>query len=181
MARRSVILVAAVLASDCRFASATVTEPPKASEPAITCASDQMQFHGKCVERDQCCDDTLCPAGTVFEFVREPRCVPCPDAETQSGAAYCAGAKVDEVDKQLNALYRDLLNNFPAEQQRLKTAERMWVVFRDRFCEAYAGICKAAVLKRKVFSANASLPRRVDSSTDYRTYVKNGRSQKGTT
>ena len=148
--RLPIVVAAILLTQGSRSDSATTasTIPP---EPIVNCPSGQTAFHGKCVEKDECCDDALCPVGSVFEFVKEPKCVPCSDAETQSGAAYCAGAQVEEADRQLTLTYRELIDKFPSEQQRLKVAERVWIAFRDKFCAAYAGFYKGGSVEREVF------------------------------
>jgi uncharacterized protein YecT (DUF1311 family) len=114
---------------------------PAMSAPASTkrvCPAGSVSFHGRCVDKDQCCEESLCPAGTVFEFVREPACVPCSDAETQAGASFCAQRTASTADSDLNRTYKSLLAQYPEQETRLKGAERAWIAFRDKFCEMAA-------------------------------------------
>ena len=110
-----------------------------------------MLFHGKCVEKDQCCEEDLCPTGTVFEFAKTPKCVPCPQAETESGASYCAGQTATDADRELNEVYASMLKEFPLERRPLKEAEHAWVAFRDKLCQAQADTYKGGSMEREIF------------------------------
>jgi uncharacterized protein YecT (DUF1311 family) len=86
----------------------------------------------------------------VFEFVKDPTCVLCADAKTQSGASYCAAQELGQADKDLNSTYETLLESFPKKQEQLKEAERAWIAFRDRFCAAFAGSYEGGSVEREV-------------------------------
>lgn len=110
-----------------------------------------MAFRGKCVERDECCDEDLCPAGTVFEFVKLPKCVPCAQAETESGSSYCAAHSATDADRELNELYASLVKEFPSGRRPLREAEHAWVAFRDKLCRAQADTYKGGSMEREIF------------------------------
>jgi uncharacterized protein YecT (DUF1311 family) len=102
------------------------------------CAPDEVLFHGKCLSRNECCDETLCPAGTVLEFVDKPACVPCASARTQQAMNVCVNGEYKKADAQLNTDYKKLLADFPDQARYLREAQRAWVPFRDRLCDAMA-------------------------------------------
>lgn len=134
------------------------------AQPAIKCPAGQTPFKGKCFSRYECCDESVCPAGTVFEFQDQPKCVPCAKAATQKGIEMCTGGDLDTVDARLNAEYKKMMAEFAPELTReLREAERAWVVFRDKFCRAKAALyeggsiqgqilldCKAAETRRQL-------------------------------
>lgn len=128
--------------------SSTASEGSSGSNS--TCGESKVAFRGRCVEQDQCCEEDLCPSGTVFEFVKAPRCVPCAQAETESGAAYCAARSSTDADLELNQVYASLVKGFPSERRVLKDAERAWIVFRDKLCEAQANTYKGGSMEREI-------------------------------
>ena len=123
---------------------------PEGATANSTCTDGKVAFRGRCVEKDQCCEEDLCPAGSVFEFVKVPKCVPCSDAETQSGASYCAANRATDADRNLNVLYASLAEKFPSERRRLKEAERAWIAFRDKLCEAHAGMYTGGSIEKEI-------------------------------
>lgn len=54
---------------------------------------------------------------------------------------FCARHRYDVADKTLNQVYRDSMAKLPdkAAQQRLRDAQRAWMVFRDKDCLAQTG------------------------------------------
>jgi uncharacterized protein YecT (DUF1311 family) len=105
--------------------------PPK-------CTQDEVLFHGKCLSHNECCDEAVCPAGTVLEYQDNPACVPCASARTQLGMNFCVSAEYRKVDAQLNADYKKLLADFPKLARNLRETQRVWVPFRDKLCDAMA-------------------------------------------
>jgi uncharacterized protein YecT (DUF1311 family) len=91
------------------------------------------------VEKDECCDVALCPAGTVFQFKGEPECLPCGKATGQMQINFCEIQAAERSDDELNAAYSKLSADFPTQQSRLKAAERAWITFRNKLCDAYSG------------------------------------------
>ncbi|MCW5200015.1 DUF1311 domain-containing protein [Desulfobulbus sp. F1] len=60
-------------------------------------------------------------------------------ARTQGDLNDCAGMEFKEVDKKLNALYQEILTEYADDQkfiEKLKTAQRAWLLFRDAEMEA---------------------------------------------
>jgi len=165
-----VAVVVATLLGGKSVSSLAATSGKQLTPEQPACETGKVAFRGKCVEKDECCVDDLCPAGMVFEFVRTPTCVPCAEAQTQSGAAYCAGREVDDADKQLNRIYQELVDRFPSERPRLKVAERTWITFRGKFCEAEAGIYKGGSLEKQVFGGCLAREtrRQIDRLTELR-------------
>jgi uncharacterized protein YecT (DUF1311 family) len=61
---------------------------------------------------------------------------PCADAQTQSEMNQCAYEEYKKADAELNKTYQQLLPKLEAaRQERLKTAQRAWIAFRDADCE----------------------------------------------
>lgn len=118
---------------------AATAQPTGPKSGGAACRQPQVEFHSVCVEPGDCCDSSLCSAGEVFEFVKAPKCTPCAEARTQAGISYCAANAAATGNGELTALYKTLVEKFPAERERLQAAERAWMVFRDRFCDARAG------------------------------------------
>src|SRR4051794_21286846 len=114
----------------CLLSSASGARPgaPDGGRPkSQPCAEGEVDFHGQCIAKDECCREDVCPSGTVLEFVKEPLCVPCSEAQTQSGASYCASQDVVRADKDLNATYGAIVESFPEKRVPLKEAERAWI------------------------------------------------------
>jgi uncharacterized protein YecT (DUF1311 family) len=132
-------------------------------QPPAKCPAGQTSFKGKCVSKGDCCED-VCPAGTVFEFRDKPACVPCAKAEMQMAINDCAIGELQAADAKLNAEYKKMMGEFSPELTKtLREAERAWVVFRDKLCEARAAAyeggsiqpqmltqCKTAETRRQV-------------------------------
>jgi uncharacterized protein YecT (DUF1311 family) len=133
------------LYSLCFLASLAVVGSPAAA-PA-RCGPGEVLFHGKCVAPNECCDETLCPAGTVLEFQKAPRCVPCADAATQQGMNFCRAADLRKADATLNADYKKLLADFPELAKGVRETERLWVQFRDKLCDTTAVLYEGGSLQ----------------------------------
>jgi len=59
----------------------------------------------------------------------------CTKATVQIELDYCANRDFEAADKRLNVLYRTLFDRSdPKRRERLKAAERKWIVYRDRDC-----------------------------------------------
>ena len=64
---------------------------------------------------------------------------PCADAQDQNAMNRCAQEEYKKADAQLNKAYQQLLAKLEtAYQEKLKTAQRAWLVFRDAHCECEA-------------------------------------------
>ena len=75
----------------------------------------------------------------------------CIDPQTQMEMSYCAHADYEDADKELNAVWPDVVaaarqsDEYVAEQARsmgvpttleaLRSAQRAWIIFRDAQCE----------------------------------------------
>ena len=52
--------------------------------------------------------------------------------QTQAGLSACAAVELDAAERALNATYRELMSKLaPADQVRLREAERSWVDWRE--------------------------------------------------
>jgi uncharacterized protein YecT (DUF1311 family) len=70
------------------------------------------------------------------EAVRKPSCA---DAATQADMNSCAKAEYDKADAELNRVYQQALQSLaPDHQERLRTAQRAWITFRDADCDCEA-------------------------------------------
>jgi uncharacterized protein YecT (DUF1311 family) len=127
-------------------------DSPKTSNERTRCPVGKTAFNGACVEQGQCCEPSVCPAGTVLEFFDKPTCVPCKDVATQSSASYCARQEADRMDYELNSAYRALTRDFPSERSSLKSAESAWIAFRDKFCAAFSGTYRGGTMEAELFS-----------------------------
>ena len=63
---------------------------------------------------------------------------------------FCADNQADDADKALNVLYRKLSDRFPSQRARLKNAEHAWIQFRDKLCEAFAGMYEGGSMQPQV-------------------------------
>lgn len=67
--------------------------------------------------------------------------VTCGEKTSTGQITDCILAAAERWDKRLNAAYQKLMVQQPPEQQqRLRTAERAWVQFRDANCDYYINI-----------------------------------------
>jgi uncharacterized protein YecT (DUF1311 family) len=56
----------------------------------------------------------------------------CPDASTTVEMQACLGKRYEAADRALNHVYKQLMGKLePARQEKLRAAQRAWVVFRD--------------------------------------------------
>ena len=78
----------------------------------------------------------LSPAFAAGAATDDPfKNVDCKTARVQMELNYCADRDFKSADRKLNALYRKLLDGGDSrEQERLKTAERNWLAYRDSEC-----------------------------------------------
>jgi uncharacterized protein YecT (DUF1311 family) len=133
------------------FSSASISRAGSTGPSrVVTCHPEEVLFKGTCVARSECCVENVCPLGMVFEFIDEPLCVPCSETRTQSAASYCASKRVIASDQALDGAYRDLLQKYPQQGERLRGIKQAWVAFRDQFCEAYAARYKGGTAEREV-------------------------------
>ncbi|RUW68199.1 lysozyme inhibitor LprI family protein, partial [Mesorhizobium sp. M1E.F.Ca.ET.063.01.1.1] len=59
----------------------------------------------------------------------------CAAAKTQAELATCTAKDAASADTALNAVYKGLSGRLaPADQQRLRDAQRAWIPFRDKEC-----------------------------------------------
>jgi uncharacterized protein YecT (DUF1311 family) len=62
-------------------------------------------------------------------------------AETQMDMNSCAASKADATDKEMNRLYRKLLESYKADQKavaRFRVAQRAWLKYRDAQLATYS-------------------------------------------
>ncbi|HLO84286.1 MAG TPA: lysozyme inhibitor LprI family protein [Nostocaceae cyanobacterium] len=60
----------------------------------------------------------------------------CNNPQTQAEITQCAGLSLQNADKKLNQVYKQLLPKLPkSRQQKLITAQQAWIKFRDSSCE----------------------------------------------
>lgn len=60
----------------------------------------------------------------------------CRDPQTQGEMTRCAGEDYARADRELNAVYARVRAALPTEElERLKAAQRAWIVSRDADCE----------------------------------------------
>lgn len=61
---------------------------------------------------------------------------PCEDAQNQQEMNRCAAEEYKKADAELNKAYQQLLPKLEApHKEKLKVAQRAWVVFRDAHCD----------------------------------------------
>ncbi|MEW4449699.1 lysozyme inhibitor LprI family protein [Qipengyuania sp. JC766] len=64
---------------------------------------------------------------------------PCPDATSTVEMANCFSAALEDADAELNATYKTLMSALDDEEKAaLRAAQRAWITYRDRACEAEA-------------------------------------------
>jgi len=90
--------------------------------------------------------------------------IDCAAAKTQADLATCTANDAASADTALNAVYKALAGRLaPADQKRLREAQRAWIPFRDKECSfrtrPYAdgsvyssliGVCKAELTKARL-------------------------------
>ena len=65
------------------------------------------------------------------------KCMASPDGQSTMGMIGCIGDELKIQDARLNQTYRKAMDGLtPGEKDRLKTAQRAWVAFRDADCSA---------------------------------------------
>ncbi len=64
----------------------------------------------------------------------------CDDATTQQEMNACAGEGYQAADKELNTTYDEIMGRLDGDSKdRMKTAQRAWIRFRDAECEFVSG------------------------------------------
>ncbi|MAM59054.1 MAG: hypothetical protein CMN25_17205 [Salinicola sp.] len=64
----------------------------------------------------------------------------CDDATTQQEMNACAGEGYQAADKALNTTYDEIMGRLDGDsRERLKTAQRAWIEFRDAECDFVSG------------------------------------------
>ena len=64
----------------------------------------------------------------------------CPEAMTTVEMQACLQRRYKEADKALNGIYKQLMAKLePARQEKLRAAQRAWILFRDASAEFEAG------------------------------------------
>ncbi|OLO05309.1 lysozyme inhibitor LprI family protein [Salinicola socius] len=64
----------------------------------------------------------------------------CDEATTQQEMNTCAGEGYQAADKELNTTYGEIMGRLDSDSKnRLKTAQRTWIKFRDAECEFVSG------------------------------------------
>ena len=116
---------------------------PAASPASPSCEAGEGTWGTECVARDSfLVGPANCTDGIVLftEKMKAPECVSCegdldlPEAPMD----FCAGVRRGKRDAQLNALYQDILAEFPARKIELRDGERAWIKRRDAKCEKEA-------------------------------------------
>ncbi|MEB3831554.1 lysozyme inhibitor LprI family protein [Phormidium sp. CCY1219] len=65
----------------------------------------------------------------------------CNNPQTQSEMNACAARNWQSADRELNQVYQTLTPNLsPSRRQKLVTAQRRWIEFRDAECEFYSSL-----------------------------------------
>lgn len=68
-----------------------------------------------------------------------PNYRPCGDAPSTLAILACVQEKAETADRRLNAAYRALRERIdPAQSQKLREAQRLWIRYRDANCAFYA-------------------------------------------
>ena len=78
-----------------------------------------------------------CLAIAFNAYAQQPQCV---RAGSQSQMVACAGEDVEAADKELNSVYKALLQCASHDKlfiDRLRAAQRLWIQFRNAELEAY--------------------------------------------
>jgi uncharacterized protein YecT (DUF1311 family) len=103
------------------------------------CKPGQTNFRGVCVSQDECCIESLCPLGEIFEFFDSPKCVPCEAASTTRSLAECAKNDEKRSLEAVDVAYKELLLKHPSQAKRLEVGRRAWAEFVDSWCGAESG------------------------------------------
>jgi uncharacterized protein YecT (DUF1311 family) len=75
-------------------------------------------------------DGSTSPNDPIDQALDE--CLAKPEGESTQGMVECYGASYEAWDKELNAVYGELLKSLePAQKQALKAAQLQWIAFRD--------------------------------------------------
>jgi uncharacterized protein YecT (DUF1311 family) len=89
------------------------------------------------------------------------QCLAKPDGESTEGMVACFGAAYQSWDKELNGVYRELLDSLDADQKEaLKTAQRQWLAFRDAddaFLTSLQGATSGSLLRVSANEAMANI------------------------
>jgi uncharacterized protein YecT (DUF1311 family) len=65
------------------------------------------------------------------------KCMASPDGQSTLGMIQCMQEETERQDARLNVAYRKAMTDLtPQEKDRLKTAQRAWITFRDADCAA---------------------------------------------
>lgn len=82
----------------------------------------------------------------------------CKDPQTQTDMTICAGIAFDEADKTLNEVYRKAIasakemdgyleGDLKGAEKTLREAQRAWVPYRDKACEAYGFLARGGSME----------------------------------
>jgi uncharacterized protein YecT (DUF1311 family) len=97
--------------------------------------------------------------------------VDCNNAMTQMEMTHCAGVDWQEADTELNVAYRSAMTamretdsylpeNLKGAADTLREAQRAWIPYRDKACEAYGFLARGGTLEPMlVLSCRADLTR----------------------
>jgi uncharacterized protein YecT (DUF1311 family) len=59
-------------------------------------------------------------------------CMAKPDGQSTMGMVECTNQAYEKWDKELNKVYKELMNNLPSDEQKvLKDAQKAWLKYRD--------------------------------------------------
>jgi len=76
----------------------------------------------------------------------------CNNAETTYDMKDCALQDFQAIDKELNSVYKKLMNLLDSGgKQKLKTAQKAWIVFRDAQAKFSADYARGGTLERLLF------------------------------
>lgn len=100
----------------------------------------------------------ICSASAA-SFSQEKRAtgVPCGETGTQAEANACARRDHEKADAEMNKVYRlvmaELASYKGKDQQKLRSAQTMWLRYRDANCESESSIYLGGSIRPAVYSS----------------------------
>ena len=99
---------------------------------------------------------TLAPM--LFGSVQAQEEPDCSDPQTQTEMTICAGQAFDAADKKLNEVYQQALDaakemdayldaDLRGAEKTLREAQRAWIPYREKACEAYGFLARGGTLE----------------------------------
>jgi uncharacterized protein YecT (DUF1311 family) len=102
----------------------------------------------------------------------------CDDGTIKGGQAamsICSAEKYDQADAKMNKLYGQLLAKLETKQtkERLRTAQRAWIKYRDANCEFFGDIYGGAPVWRSAEDLNCRVEMTTIRTKELRKYLDN--------